>query len=48
MKSLSRMTFAILITLCMFGASENMAAQVAVRFDPATPTVASGATFPTL
>ncbi len=42
MKSLSRMTFAILITLCMFGASENMAAQVAVRFDPATPTVASG------
>jgi hypothetical protein len=42
MKFSRRMVFATLIALCAFAASGTMTAQVAIRFDPATPTVTTG------
>jgi hypothetical protein len=42
MKLSRRMGFATLIALCAFAASGTITAQVAIRFDPATPTVGSG------
>lgn len=42
MKSLKTMILAVLSMLCLFTVSETMAAQVAIRFDPASPAVASG------